>query len=251
MKSKLLSYAILGRGRWGRVIHNILSGSGRKSFISSLSIREYYNEPIKNYKKRILGELNQKSPLFDVLWIAVMPGPHQECIIECAIECNKHVICEKPLYVNTVKLEALNNKAKNKGLVIAVHLQYCFLDKLKLLSQGYNNNECSFYGSFFVKKPNSLNIDSKYNLGIHILAIYQAYFSNSRLENIDNGYGEKDLREVRLTNKSNFDVIDFTNNKELLIQKFVSSMEHSISKGKNFPINLEFYNKLVKIADQM
>ncbi|MDC6726221.1 hypothetical protein, partial [Leclercia adecarboxylata] len=65
-------YAILGAGRWARVLADILAGMGRDAKLLD-GVRRREGEADADYRARLADRIAAAG---DIVWIAVPPGPH-------------------------------------------------------------------------------------------------------------------------------------------------------------------------------
>src|SRR5437879_1058428 len=88
-------YVILGRGRWARKLHPIISGAGR-SVVAIEETRQLPSETESDYIGRLAAAM--KSSGAQIAWLCVAPGRHVSLMIRSAIDAGIHVIVEKPWY---------------------------------------------------------------------------------------------------------------------------------------------------------
>lgn len=247
-----LRYGMIGRGVWGERIANILCDHSRDVKTFNISRRNKH-ESIIDYQEKIVEEICRNQSEVDVVWLAVPPGD-QYIIVKSVLEFNKDIIVEKPWMCKPDETHKLINTAENKGLQIAVHYQYCFLEELKRISRliSKSDNDVVFSGEFTVSKKNRLNIPSVYNLGFHLLAIKCYFFPEAGIGSIKTGYDQENRRIVRVNNNAEAYMVNFLYNNEPLIQRFIDAFESSIINKTVFPLNMEFsltvYDEIIKLS---
>ncbi len=237
---ELLKYGVIGSGRWGSVIKKILS-TGSEMVISFDISRRHKSETRKNYKNNIKRYLQRNIEQVDVIWIAV-PPKDQDILIESVLDYGKHVIVEKPWMCDQMVTSELVNHAKFVDRQVAVHYQYCYLDALKHVPFALHNSQDGmyFWGEFCISRSNRLSIPAIYNLGTHLLAIKELYFPDAFIKGIHTGYNMLDKRRIRIQSTTQCYEIDFQNNNEPLIQRFIFDFENHLNSKKEFPLNLMF-----------
>ena len=76
-------YVILGRGRWARKLHPIISGAGR-SVVAIEETRQLPSETESDYIGRLAAAM--KSSGAQIAWLCVAPGRHVSLMIRSAID---------------------------------------------------------------------------------------------------------------------------------------------------------------------
>lgn len=142
----MYKFAIIGSGRISHKIVEGLAGNKNKAVLVALSdiIEDKMLSTEKTYNEK--SELNSlvkkytdykkliKNEKIDVVIIATESGYHEEIGLYC-LENNISVIIEKPIALSIEGAQKLVNKAKEKGLKIAVSHQNRFNYPIQLLKK--------------------------------------------------------------------------------------------------------------------
>jgi hypothetical protein len=167
-------------------------------------------------------------------WLCVTPGPHVARMAAAAIEAGMHVVAEKPWLCSAAQSKTLARAAAQRGLRLAVHFEYCFLDGVEAWRERFNNvSGMRFRGRFTIKRADHLGIPALQNLGSHLAAIRRNAAPQSQIAELVCAYEAAEERRVWLDEES----IDFLHNKEPLIQRFVRRFE---DVAQEFPFDLDF-----------
>jgi hypothetical protein len=98
----------------------------------------------------------------------------------------------------------------------------------------------TFGGRFSLSRSNRHAMPALADLGCHLAAIRQYAVPDSRFGEIDCRYGSRDQRQVWLEeNGKRAAFIDFTSNRQPIIQRYFRMFEDSVS-SRQFPFSLEF-----------
>lgn len=243
-----LNYAIVGNGSWGTKLFSILKDFDRKVLSISLS-RKGISQAQSNYRNDVIEAFNNAPNHIDTVWLAVPPCD-QFILVDTALDRGWNIIVEKPWDLKKQKTKSLINKAKKLKLQIGVHHQYCYLDVFKKLSHNLKlGQNVIFSGKFNILRKNRLSIPAFKNLASHLFAIKMLHFPLASTGTIETSYDKENHRSIFLqTANKNYD-IDFTNNTEPLIQRFILDFEKSVSSQKLFQLNLDiiiFINEQLK-----
>jgi hypothetical protein len=236
----LLRYGIIGQGRWGKLMRQILTAETGKVVTFSIS-RRSTEESSESYKGRIKKHLQELIEQIDVVWIAVPPGG-QDILIESVLDFGKHAIIEKPWMCDRSTTLNLINYADFMGCQVAVHYQYCYLDGLIRLQDILSDSSENWYfwGEFLVKGINRLSIASDYNLGSHLIAIKHMLLPKAILDHIKTGYHMEGKRRIGVHSLTQHYELDFQNCKEPLIQRFIIDFDYHIQNNMPFSLGLKF-----------
>lgn len=228
---------VLGEGRWGRLIQRILTEEGHKT-ISMGNTRQSMSEDEGQYIDRWLDTLCQSDA--EMAWIATPPGHHTAPLLRACIRAGLDVVVEKPWLEDAETSSTMIAMANESGVRVAVHHQYLFLDSLKSYRERYCEDErIEFSGSFVVNRPDNSMIPPMINLGCHLHSIRHYVCPNGVVAGIHVGYDGEDARWVRLKKADKVLVdIDFTHNREPIIQRFIDAYCHWIEQGGWFPASL-------------
>lgn len=236
------SYLIVGRGRWAQVMHGVLSAAEREVAVLG-EARRGQHESDAGFRSRLSAAMRLAGGqvAWQVAWLCVPPGPDVRLLVEAGVEAGLHVVVEKPWICSNVETEALIELARKAGVLVAVHYQYCFLDRVREWSRMFPDaSGLRFSGRFTVSRPDRLQIPALSNLGSHLLAIREYAVPRSQLSAIVCGYSLPDERLVRIESDSGMlDSIVFLSNTEPLIQRFIEAVERSLVRP-GFPLDLRF-----------
>lgn len=214
------NYGVIGRGRWGARIAAILTEMGR---------------PVT-----VIGRSQAPPRQVDVLWIAVPPVA-QEAVVEASLATRCHLVVEKPWLASAALTASIGANLRNENRHVAVHFEYCYLSELAPLAASPDfQGTADFLGAFETAKANRLKIPALQNLGIHIAAIRRRWFSSARLVNVEAAYGTRERRLIELASRGMKTGVDFTNQRQPVIQRFIEDFESHIRTGTRFPLDLEF-----------
>jgi predicted dehydrogenase len=238
-------YALIGRGPWGNRLSKILKHHGRHMIHLDVSRPQNPNE-FHTYHDQIVQHIDLYAKKSDIVWIAIPPG-HQYEAVKSVLTLDKHVIIEKPWMVNAEKTRSLIRLADARNLNVAVHYQYCFLDKFSNSREqfAFSSKNIIFSGIFNTSKKDRNSIPSLFNLGCHLLAIKHYYFPNAQLGVIKTAYETDDQRSVTIKIDSTQYLINFLNNREPLIQKFIDAFELDLIKKARSEFDLHFSLKIM------
>jgi hypothetical protein len=124
---------------------------------------------------------------------------------------------------------------------VAVNFQMCFLQVLSSLQLKYKTkNNVVFSGCFSISRNNRLDIESKYNLGSHLLAIREYVFPFAKIGVVESAYESVDSRFFSLNAERESDVVDLIKNDEPLLQIFIQQFEQGLKSGKPLFLDLPF-----------
>ena len=230
---------MIGGGRWGSTIKNVLSTTTEGVITFDIS-RRAENESRESYADNIKKCLQSEIDKVDVVWLAI-PPVDQEIFVEIILGFHKHVIVEKPWMCDERITLKLIDYAKTVNKQVAVHYQYCYLDAFKHLPfrSGVPMGEVFFQGEFCISRENRLSIPAIYNMGSHLFAIKELFCPEASVSGINTGYNMRDKRLVRFESKDQHFEVDFYGNDEPLIQRFIQDFESHVSDSREFPLNLE------------
>ncbi|HEX3683397.1 MAG TPA: Gfo/Idh/MocA family oxidoreductase [Bryobacteraceae bacterium] len=174
-------------------------------------------------------------------WLCVTPGPHVGPMMKAAIDAGVHVVAEKPWLCPQAETEALAEAARARGLRLGVHFEYCLLDAIEGWRKRYRDARgLRFGGRFTVSRADRLGVPALENLGSHLAAIHRYAAPHSEITELVCAYDAADERRVWIEDES----IDFLDNREPLIQRFVQRFEDSAA----FPFGMEF---ALRVADEL
>lgn len=215
---------VAGSGNWG------------KKVISALKKNDRYSGSFNNNNEFF----NKKGHGRDILWITYPPGERKTNLIIQALNSGYNIIIEKPISISKNEINLINDILSKTDLQIAVNYQYVFCKSVNALSKiPFEHFEYSLKGKFFATANNNLNLNSKLNLGAHLIAIQQYHFPHLLLNELSFGYG-KNERYFEINGKNFYKRIDLMQCSCDLLEIFLSEYEACLSTGKPYEINLEF-----------
>jgi predicted dehydrogenase len=216
------SYVVLGRGRWAGRMREVLEAEGRRV----ACIEQTRGEAADlTDAMRVSGA--------QAAWLCVTPGPHVAPMMMAAIEAGVHVVAEKPWLCSKDETESLAGAARARGVRLGVHFEYCLLDAIESWRERYQDvRGLRFGGRFTVSRADRLGVPALENLGSHLAAIHRYAAPHSEITELVCAYEATDERRVWIEDES----IDFLENREPLIQRFVQRFEDSAE----FQFGIEF-----------
>lgn len=215
-------YTILGSGRWAHILVEILNGIGRQAAMIG-SIRRQPDESDISYRARLTDRLSGAG---DIVWIAVPPGPHSVAMVEAALDAGRHIIVEKPWPADPSQSRFIETRAAMLGLRCAVHFQYLFLDAIQSLrATGNDGADMVFSGQFTIARASANGVPAGPNLGSHLVSLWRVAFPAAALGSLVVGYEQVNRRMMCLESEEATRMVDFTDNAEPIIQRFIKAFE--------------------------
>jgi hypothetical protein len=238
------AYLVVGKGRWGTRIYDMLVGEGRRAEFAS-GLRKNTNESSGAYESRAAQTFSDSSA--QIAWFCVPPGAHVPMLLRAAFAAGLHVIVEKPWIYSGQETTLLQDAATKAGVQGGVHFEYCLLSEIENWRRQYaQQHGLAFGGTFNVHTSDHLGISAMQNLGTHLVAMREYGVPHSRLSNIYCGYELPDERTVWLdSGKQRVVNIDFQGSKEPIVQRFLARFENSLD-GKPFPFDFAFAQRVSK-----
>jgi hypothetical protein len=232
------AYVILGRGRWAERMRPIIAGEGR-SVATIEETRRRSAESDSTYISRLTEAMRGSSA--QIAWLCVVPGPHVSLMIQAAIEAGLHVIVEKPWYGSNEETRRLQNFARARGRVVAVHFEYLVLDEVEKWKQEFHPGAgVQLGGRFLLSRPDHTGISAIDNLGCHLLAIREYAAPAAQVSEIRCSYERPDERLVWLEKEGHqLSSIDLFAHGQPIVQRFIKKVEAALD-GAAFPFDLEF-----------
>lgn len=240
------AYVILGRGRWAKRMHPIIAGEGRA--VSAIDeTRRRPSESEADYISRLSKAV--KASAAQIVWLCVAPGPHVSLMIQAALEANLHVIVEKPWYGSKEETRQLQEFAREKRRLVAIHFEYLVLREVETWKKEfYPGKELHFSGRFFISRSDQSAIPPIDNLGCHLFAIREYAVPASDLAAIESGYERPDERVVSIERETRqVSSIDLLTHRQPIIQRFMKKVEAALD-GAAFPFDLDF---ALRVANQL
>ena len=234
-------YTVLGAGRWAGILAGILNKEGR-SAAALPGNRQAPDENDEAYLARLRDRLEDAG---EIVWIAVPPGPHVRLMVRAALDQGRHVIVEKPWLADASESRALDDFAAARRLRCAVHYQYCLLDRVRELSATLDQGRgLEFSGQFTIGRASLNGIPANLNLGSHLVSLWRDAFPRAVRGELVVGYEMADRRAVTLTGPGGTHEIDFSQNAEPIIQRFITAFE----AGRSGPISLAIASEIGEIS---
>ena len=170
-------------------------------------------------------------------------------MVQAAIEAGLHVIVEKPWYGSSRDTKRLQELARAKNRVIAIHYEYCVLGEVEKWRAGLQpGTGLRFGGRFFLSRPGQPGIPAMDDLGSHLLAIREYAVPSSAVSEIRCGYELPDERLVWIERgDQRLASIDLLTHGQPIIQRFMNKVEVALG-GAAFPFDLEF---ALRVANQL
>jgi hypothetical protein len=231
-------YVIVGRGRWAGRIRSIMEREGRRV----VSIEETRQSPSESESAYVAWlSRAMKASGARIAWLSVAPGHHVTLMVEAAIGAGLHVVAEKPWYGGMEDTKRLQALALSRGLVIAVHYEYCVLNEVeKWRHDFYPGAGLRLGGRFFLGRPDHSGIPALDNLGCHLLAIREWAVPSSEVSQVLCGYDLPDERLVWIQRgEEKVASIDLLHHGEFIVQRFMKRVE-AATVNADFPFDLEF-----------
>ncbi|MBV9763020.1 MAG: hypothetical protein JO340_20835 [Acidobacteriaceae bacterium] len=216
------SYVVLGRGRWARRMREVLESEGRR--VARI-------EQTRVGADELTDELRRSAA--QAAWLCVTPGPHVATMIRASIAAGLHVVAEKPWLCSAATTAGLEMEARERGLRVGVHFEYCLLEEVEAWRERFHDSQgLEFGGRFTTSRLDRQGIPALENFGSHLAAIRRHAAPKSQIAELACAYEAGDERRVWIGDEC----IDFLRNREPLIQRFVERLEG----GAEFPFGLDF-----------
>lgn len=233
-------YAVVGAGRWGTRIARILEESGRKVRLVPIS-RPSGLDDVASYRRRLTEALERDEDRGDIVWLAIPPR-YQDVCVGCAIELGRNVIVEKPWNATETETAALIEAARGRQVQVAVHFEYCMLDRVSEVQREFEQSArpAIFSGAFCVSTPDRHSIPALHYLGCHLLAIHQHAFSQAEVGSIEAAYNATARRNFRVQAQGRDALVDFLSAGEPIVQRFFTAFEQHLEGDLPFSLDLAF-----------
>lgn len=242
------AYAIVGGGYWAGRMRTILAETHRVACIEHA--RRQPEETLWDYEARMSQTLVDAGG--QIAWICVSPGPHIPAMVQAALNAGLHAIVEKPWLNSRDEAERLRELAGRKKLVLGVHYEYCLLEGVQAWRRDFNLVEgLAFGGCFTMNRGDRQRMNALDNLGSHLLAIRNYALPCARVSQIRCGYEMADERKVWIERDGGLVAsIDFLENHEPIIQRFIETFERAILGGP-FPFDMEFASRVAGSVERL
>ena len=235
-------FGIIGNN-WGDRIYKILKSTDNDVIKLSIKNPNKYID-YKTYILTLKKILKKNKNKCNVRWLAISPNKKiQFDVVKECIENNFNLVIEKPWLVGKKKTMFLIKLQKKYKVQVGFNFEYLYLNFLKKINKYSFDKKSSVLLNFHVKND-KLKKTHFNELGSHLLAIKKYYFKNNKQIKISTGF-KKNLRSITLDkNKNNEKNLDFTKNKEPLIQRFIKDyLKHLKTKQR---YSLDFILALIK-----
>jgi predicted dehydrogenase len=239
-------YAVVGRGRWAGRMRSVIESEGR-SVASIQETRQSPSESEAAYVSRLAAAMNANAAR--IAWLCVLPGRHVTLMIQATMEAGLHVVVEKPWYGSPEDTKRLQSLAFRRGLVTAVHYEYCVLEEVeRWRREFYPGAGLRFGGRYFLGRPDHTGIAALDNLGSHLLAIREWAVPSSEISQVHCAYELPDERSVWIERAGQkVASIDLLNHGQFIVQRFMKKIEAALD-GAPFPFDLEF---AMRVANEL
>ena len=234
-------YGIIGKN-WAKKIYNILVKMNKNAAVIDILSPSNFNSE-NQFKENLFEEFKLLKNKFDIIWLAI-PPKYQHFSTMLCLENNINIIIEKPWMYNLIDTIPLINIQKEKNIHVGFNFEYLYLDELINFDFTLLKNKITFFEGYFRLNSFNSNIKAEHNLGSHLIAIRNYYFKKSFISKFECNYKADNLRMFKIINGSNELLVDFTNNKQPIIQRLINDFENKLSQNKKFNINLEFASKI-------
>jgi len=247
--AKRPAYTILGRGRWAHRMGAILAGEGRElRFVEETRRRP--EEDGAAYRGRLLETLQATES--QVAWLCVPPGDHIAGMLDAALDAGLHVVVEQPWLMTERETTRWAERARARGRIVGVHYEYCLLEGLEMWKREYGSGEgYRFGGVFHHSRSGHLQLPAMDVLGTHLLSMREYAVPEAEVGQVDCGYERADERRVWLERAGRREAeIDFLENEEPLIQRYIGRFEAAMESG-SFALDLGFALRVAEEAEKL
>lgn len=235
-------FGIIGNN-WGDKIYKILKSTDNDVIKLSIKNPNKYID-YKTYIKTLKKILKKNENKINIIWLAISPNKKiQFDVVKECIKNNFNLVIEKPWLVSKKKTMFLIKLQKKYKVQVGFNFEYLYLKFFKKINNYSFYKKSSVLLNFHVKNDKLKKIHFN-ELGSHLLAIKKYYFKNNKKVRISTGF-QKNLRSITLDKgKNNEKNLDFTKNKEPLIQRFIKDyLKHLKTKQR---YSLDFILALIK-----
>lgn len=123
-----MNLALIGYGYWGKIWEKVLRNQDK------FNLRNIYTPNLKNRGIYTNNIDNILSNAIDAVIVCTPIHTHYK-ITKQFLESGKHVLCEKPMTINSKKAEELAELAKSKNLVLETNYSYLNSPTIKLMKK--------------------------------------------------------------------------------------------------------------------
>ena len=234
--TKKIVYGVIGNN-WGNRIYSILKF--KKKNVCKLKTITFFKNDKNEYLNYLTRSIKQKK--INLVWLAINPFKNYH-LIKFLIDKNINLVIEKPWTHSEIKTKNMIQTIKNKKVKVFFHFEFIFLSILKNLDKKKINSINLEFKTKFKKKS---KIPLKYEFGSHLAAIKIFHFNNIRKVFYSYGYNkQQNVRRVIIHYDSKKKILDFSNNKENIIAKFINFVEISIKRNLKNYLDLNFAMKV-------
>jgi hypothetical protein len=156
---------------------------------------------------------------------------------------------EKPWYGSNEDTRRLQDLAREKHRLVAIHFEYLILEEVETWRKTFfPGTGLRFSGRFFHSRSDRSGIPPIDNLGCHLLAIREYAVPASELSAVECGYERPDERVVCIEREGKrLASIDLLGHSQPIIQRFMKKVEAALD-GAAFPFDLDF---ALRVASQL
>jgi hypothetical protein len=236
--AKAPGYLMVGRGRWGARMHQMLVSDRRRADSASGS-RRLEGESDEEFEARMAAAFRGSGA--QIAWLCVTPGAHVPPLIRAALAAHMHIIVEKPWVYSREDTEEMQESARRAGMQTAVHFEFCMLAEMEKWRNEFGDRDgLRFGGIFDVSVADRSKIPVMQNLGSHLVAMQEYAVPRSAISGIGCHYEAVDQRRVFVDGSDGrVAEIDFLGSQEPIIQRFLGLFEKSLG-GEEFLFDFDF-----------
>ncbi len=227
-------------------MQRVLAAEGRRTMAIE-GVRRRFAESDKGYSARLTESMAESGA--HIAWLCIPPVPDLPLIMEAALLAGLSVVVEKPWLCSDVKSEELSELARRRRVLVGIHFQYCFLERVESVRlRARDAAKLKFSGTFTLSRSDRLGIPALDNLGSHLLAVREYAAPGSEVREIRCAYDLADERSVRIeTEGGAVESIDLATG-EPIIQRFVARFEEAIPPLE-FPLDLRFARRVASALE--
>tara|TARA_Y100001970_G_C14250833_1_gene871751 strand:- start:5026 stop:5919 length:894 start_codon:yes stop_codon:yes gene_type:complete len=207
--------ALIGYGRWGKVIENFLNQSSEYNLVSIVTSQKFHKKnKIKFYKR--INDLT-KNEKIDCLYIAKDPFANFTTLEHCK-KLGLPIIFEKPISNNSINLSKIINIIKKNKIIAFTNLPNIFSDTHKITKKYFIENKLKIKKIILHEGSNDYpreKIHPILDWAIHPISYILSIIDNSEIDRInynqiiykkvENKYVSK--FNITLSNKINIKIV--------------------------------------------
>ena len=139
---KKIRIAIVGYGGMGHYhAHNIIDGNEMVEFAGAYDINPSRMDLVRTDGFRAYESMEEllSDPTVDVVTVATPNDVHKDVCIRC-MRAGKHVVCEKPVALNSAQLEEMIAVSKECGVLFTVHQNRRWDEDFNIMKKIFDDN---------------------------------------------------------------------------------------------------------------